>query len=375
MTRALLLFALLCAYLVVAAEAHPVAQGSLDVAVESDALRTTFRVSNEQIFVASTFAPGAVPPKSLDEMWKEHAAYLLAHIHLTADAQELKGEFVQLTPPANTTTKGFTLYELRYPFASQAPRQVTIRQDLLSGIDFAPGNPWEATFVARVVKDGRTIEEARLLGPKQPLEIFINWDASAANQPVQRSAGSLARDFFFFGLEHIAAGWDHILFVVALVFAVPRLWQIVALVSAFTLAHTITITLAVLHLVHLPSRIVEPMIALSIVVAAALNFIRTSEAPIKPRLAVAFGFGLFHGLGFASALIEAMASFSSRALATAIAAFSAGVEVGHQSVVIPLLLVMFALRKWAVPSVPWAARIGSAAVMVAGCWMLVLTLR
>jgi hydrogenase/urease accessory protein HupE len=146
------------------------------------------------------------------------------------------------------------------------------------------------------LKDGRTLEEARLLGPKQPLEISINWDASAAGQSPKRGAGSLARDFFFLGLEHIAAGWDHILFVVALVFAVPRLWQVVALVSAFTLAHTITITLAVLHLVHLPSQIVEPMIALSIVVAAALNFIRTSEAPIKPRLAVAFGFGLFHGL-------------------------------------------------------------------------------
>jgi len=90
---------------------------------------------------------------------------------------------------------------------------------------------------------------------------------------------------------------------------------------------------------------------------------------------VAFGFGLFHGLGFASALVDAMASFSAQALATAIASFSAGVEVGHQTVVIPLLLVMFALRRWAVPTVPWAARVGSAAVMIAGCWMLVLTLR
>ena len=375
MTRTLSLLALLCAFLAVGAQAHPVAQGSLDVAIEPDALRTTFRVSNEQIFVASTFGGGAKPAATLDEMWREHAGYLLAHIHVSAGAEMLKGEFVRLTAPSDTTTKGFTLYELVFLFGSAKPNAITIRQDLLSGIDFAPGNPWEATFVGRVLRGGKTLEEARLLGPKQPLEITIDWSESGDNQPMQRSAGSLARDFFFLGLEHIAAGWDHILFVIALVFAVPRLWQVVALVSAFTLAHTITITLAVLRLVHVPSQIVEPMIALSIVVAAALNFIRTSDAPLKPRLAVAFGFGLFHGLGFASALVDAMASFSAQALATAIASFSAGVEVGHQTVVIPLLLVMFALRRWAVPTVPWAARVGSAAVMIAGCWMLVLTLR
>ena len=357
--------------------AHPVAQGSLELAIEPNAVRTTFRVSNEQIFVASTFAQGAQAAASLEEIWQGHGKYLLEHVHVAADAKPLTGgELVRVEPPSDRTTNGFTVYELSFPTASPQVSRVSVRQDLLAGIDFAPGNPWEATFVARILKDGKVIEEARLLGPKQPLEVSIGSEAAIASAHSE-SGGTvrLARDFFVLGLEHIYGGWDHILFVVALVFAVPRLWHVVALVSAFTLAHTITITLAVLRLVHLPSAFVEPMIAGSIVVAAALNFFPSTDGSLKPRLAVAFGFGLFHGLGFAGHLVEAMHSFSTKALATAIAGFSAGVEVGHQTVVIPLLLVMFALRRWAVPSVPWAARLGSAAVMIAGGWMLVLTLR
>jgi hydrogenase/urease accessory protein HupE len=369
------LLAALLTVLLTSARAHPVAQGSVDLSIEPDALRASFRVSNEQIFVASTFAGGGAPAASLDEMWQSHAAYLLGHIHVSAGAGPLKGELLRVEPPEDKTTNGFTRYEVRFPVGSPAPATISIRQNLLNEIEFAPGNPWEASFVARISKDGEVVEEARLLGPKQPLEFAFSSSATAVSGEHAGGLGRLAREFFSLGLEHIFGGWDHILFVVALVFAVPRIGQVVALVTAFTFAHTITITLAVLRLVHLPSSFVEPMIAGSILVAAALNFFPKTETSLKPRLAVAFGFGLFHGLGFAGALVDAMQGFSTRTLATAIASFSAGVEVGHQTVVIPLLAVMFILRRWAVPSVPWAARIGSAAVMLAGGWMLVLTLR
>ncbi len=368
-----LVLGLIAAFFGCRAFAHPVAQGSAEISFGQDALHASFRVSNEQIFVASTFAQGAAPAKSLDEMWREHASYLLAHVFVTVGDQSLKGELIRIEPPADTTTKGFTVYQLRFPFAGPAPAHVTIRQNLLNEIEFAPGNTWEATFVARILKDGKVIEEARLLGPKQqPLEISLTPAPAAASGG---GLGRLAREFFSLGLDHIFGGWDHILFVIALVFAVPRVWHVVALVTAFTVAHTITITLAVFRVVHLPSDFVEPMIAGSIVVAAALNFFPRTETSLKPRMLVAFGFGLFHGLGFAGHLVEAMHGFSTQTIATAIAAFSAGVEVGHQAVVIPLVVVMFALRRWAVPSVPWAARLGSAAVMLMGGWMLVGTLR
>src|SRR5262249_54941672 len=143
------------------------------------------------------------------------------------------------------------------------------------------------------------------------------------------------------GFMHIMAGWDHLLFVGALVLAVATLWDLVKVITAFTLAHTITLTLAVLDLVRLPERVVEPMIAASIVLVALQNLFWPERSRGASRLLTAFFFGLFHGLGFAGGLLEAMAGMQGSTVGIAIAAFSVGVELGHQTVVLP----MFALLK------------------------------
>ena len=145
MFRRLSLFLLFQLSLFATSRAHPVAQGSLEVDIERDALRTTFRVSNEQIFVASTFGPGlqgSAAPTTLEAMWQEHATYLLAHIHVTADSQGLKGEFVRLTPPGDTTTKGFTLYELRLPFVAPAPSRWGTLCSWTRSFATSTGRPW-----------------------------------------------------------------------------------------------------------------------------------------------------------------------------------------------------------------------------------------
>jgi hypothetical protein len=361
--------------LLTSAEAHPVAQGSVEIHVERHQLLANFRVSNEQVFVASAFGAKEEAPAGLDQLWQEHAVYLLEHVRATVEGIAIAGDCVRVVPPENPTIDGFAHYELRFVFPRAEPRRVVMSADPLREIEFAPRNSWEATFAARVHQRGRLLHEALLITADQPLDLVLDWSpAGELDAAPSDGLRRLGLDFFLYGVRHIAAGWDHVLFVAALVLAVARFWHVIALVTSFTVAHTITLTLAVLRLAQLPGALVEPMIAASIVAAAALNFFPPRQAPLTARLAVAFGFGLFHGLGFASGLTGAMSGFTTGALAVSIGAFSVGVEVGHQLVVIPLVLVGFGVRRFTRAAALWTARIASAAVMLAGAWLLALAL-
>jgi hypothetical protein len=135
---------------------------------------------------------------------------------------------------------------------------------------------------------------------------------------------------------HILTGYDHLLFISALALAVTSFWELFKVIAAFTLAHTVTLTLSVLDLVRMSPKIVEPMIALSIVIVALQNVCWPLRSRGGTRLGVAFFFGLFHGLGFAGGLLAVMAELPGSSVALAIIAFSVGVEIGHQCVVLPL---------------------------------------
>ena len=165
-------------------------------------------------------------------------------------------------------------------------------------------------------------------------------------------------DYVREGVWHIWIGLDHILFLLSLLLpsvlawqAVQRKWQAVAsfreafvdvlkVVTAFTLAHSITLSLAALGVVELPSRLVESVIAASIVVAA-LNNIR--PLVIRRLWMVAFGFGLVHGFGFASVLADL--GLPRDALVLALVGFNVGVELGQLAIVVVFLPLAFALRR------------------------------
>ena len=113
--------------------------------------------------------------------------------------------------------------------------------------------------------------------------------------------GEVLWRYFLAGIEHIAIGYDHIAFLIAVVLWGRRFWALAAVVTAFTLAHSVTLSLAVLDVVQIPPKLVEIMIALSIVYVAAENFF---VRDIGRRWILTFCFGLIHGFGFASALRE-----------------------------------------------------------------------
>jgi hypothetical protein len=143
---------------------------------------------------------------------------------------------------------------------------------------------------------------------------------------------------------------------------VERFWpaalELVKVISGFTVSHSVTLSLSVLGFIDLPSRLVESGIALSVIVAAFNNIY-----PIVTRRAwvVAFAFGFIHGLGFASAL--AGLRLPAAAMAVSLGGFNVGVEIGQESVVMPLIMLAFAVRQ-----TPFY-RIG---VMRVGSWLIVL---
>jgi hydrogenase/urease accessory protein HupE len=140
------------------------------------------------------------------------------------------------------------------------------------------------------------------------------------------------------GIEHIFLGYDHIAFLVAVVLWARRLVPVIKVVTAFTIAHSITLSLATLNVVVIPSAIVEPAIAASIVYVALENFFTRN---IDGRWRITFAFGLVHGFGFAGALREI--GLPTNAVVTALAAFNIGVEVGQVaivSIVVPTLIVL-----------------------------------
>jgi hypothetical protein len=140
-------------------------------------------------------------------------------------------------------------------------------------------------------------------------------------------------------MEHIVTGGEHIAFIVALILWGRRLWPLVGVVTAFTLAHSITLSLAVLEVVALPARLVETFVALSIVYVAAENF---WVRDLRRRWWLAGLFGLVHGFGFASVLRDY--GLPRDALLPALAGFNVGVELGQIAVVLAVMFAFTALR-------------------------------
>ena len=249
---------------------------------------------------------------------------------------------------------------------------------MLREFEFAPGNPWEATYLVRIGHDGQSAVDGLLLTFRQPVDFECQWiRQSGTSSATVLDKGNLAVSFIGLGIMHILTGYDHLLFVGALLLAVVSLWDLIKVISVFTLAHTATLVLAALDLFRLPEGIVEPMIAGSIVFVAAQNIFWPARSRGASRLAVAFLFGLFHGLGFAGGLLDAMASLNGAAAAVAIGAFSLGVELGHQVVVVPVYVGLLLLRR--VSGAPrthgLVRRYGSALISLAGCVFLFAALR
>jgi hydrogenase/urease accessory protein HupE len=150
--------------------------------------------------------------------------------------------------------------------------------------------------------------------------------------------------FLRLGIAHIWTGYDHLLFLFGLLIVCRSFKSIVGIISCFTIAHSITLALATLNVVNIPSSIIEPMIAASICYVGVENLVRRGAEP-KGRWALTFGFGLIHGFGFASVLRELGIGTHGHGLAMPLFTFNLGVEVGQVSIALLVLPIVWQLRK------------------------------
>ena len=201
---------------------------------------------------------------------------------------------------------------------------------------------------------GRGDALLRFVPLETPAQTFrLTAQAPSATIAAEPSRWQIFQSYFVIGVEHILAGWDHLLFVIALVLLVVKPWPVVKAATAFTVAHSITLVATTLGYAGLPSRPVEALIALSIVflaVEVALVWRRPDRQTLTRRYpwVVAFAFGLFHGFGFAGALAEI--GLPPGEVPAALLAFNLGVEAGQLLVIAAL----FFLRALLVRSAPRA---------------------
>lgn len=177
-----------------------------------------------------------------------------------------------------------------------------------------------------------------------PSSAPVSWPADDAPEWTRGPLDTFAY-FLPIGFEHIVPeGLDHILFVLGLFLLSPRVRPLLAQVTAFTVAHSITLALASLGVVRLPPSVVEPVIALSIAFVAIENML--TKKPHAWRWIVVFIFGLIHGLGFAGALSDV--GLPRERLVSAIVGFNVGVELGQLAVIAiaALALAWWRDRKW-----------------------------
>lgn len=222
--------------------------------------------------------------------------------------------------------------------------------------------------VVITVTGARTFLGQKVLRPDDSLfEVPITDEAEAPGTPPMPSFGRYLR----LGIEHILTGTDHLLFLLGLLVVCRRLRTVAAIVTCFTVAHSITLALASLHLVTLSSRVVEPLIAATIVLVGLENLLVSSEpdGPWVSRWIVAFAFGLIHGLGFATALEQLGLGTYGTSVVVPLVAFNLGVELGQLTVASLLLAILWRLRRTG--KLTQLPRIASVAVAAMGLFWLI----
>jgi HupE / UreJ protein len=235
-----------------------------------------------------------------------------------------------------------------------------------------PYDPVHQTFI-NVYEDGTLRHQAILDGSRQTADYYAGtWQGTTAVLGI----------FIPAGIEHILIGPDHVLFLVGLLLLGGTVWRLTTIVTAFTLGHSITLSLAALDIVSPPASVVEPIIALSIVFVGADNLLvqrdansernrdwATDSSPRDIRMWIAGVFGLVHGFGFAGVLKEF--GLPSTALGWSLFSFNVGVEVGQLVIVAAVAVTLRAIRT-ANPRLSRQLVVaGSVIVMAAGAYWFV----
>jgi hypothetical protein len=328
-----------------AAQAHKPSDSYLAVTVDGGQISGRWDVALRDLDFAIGLDADGDGNITWGEVRAQHAAiaaYAAARLNLQADGADCPIEIGEQLVDEHTDG-AYTVMPLRFacpPAGSPgAPTALTLRYTLFADID-----PQHRGLL-NLSAGGAT--RTAIFGPQESQQTFTLAETSRWKQLL---------DYAREGVWHIWIGFDHILFLMSLLLPAVglwahrrwqpvakfslALWDVLRIVTAFTLAHSITLSLATLGWVSLPSRLVESSIAASVVLAALNNVWPVFH---RRRWMVAFAFGLIHGFGFASVLVDL--GLPQRALALALLGFNLGVEAGQLAIVAAFLLLAYPVRR------------------------------
>jgi hypothetical protein len=337
-----------------AAHAHKPSDSYLALAAEGKELRGQWDIALRDLEYAiglDADGDGAITWGELRKKQSEVAAYAFARFTVR-DCKIKPGPLLV----DEHTDGAYAVLQFTADCGEALPRRLELEYSLFADLDPTHRGLLRAQFGEQTVTG--------VLGPDQP---------RLSLDPEGRTRLAQFFDYAREGVWHIWIGFDHVLFLLSLllpaVLSAPRFapafLEVFKVVTAFTVAHSITLALAALSVVSLPSRLVESAIAASVVLAALNNLFPVVQ---RGRWLVAFTFGLIHGFGFASVLTEL--GLPKESLLLALVGFNLGVEAGQLCIVAAFLPIAYALRD------SWVYRrvvvVGGSAliVVIASLWMI-----
>jgi hydrogenase/urease accessory protein HupE len=280
-------------------------------------------------------------------------ALLTPRLHVLADGRELTPEWLGIEPILDQQS-----LRLRVRFVSSTPIGA-----LAVSARLFPYDPQHQTFLniyEGSVSEGEALTQAMLDSAHDRFDYFAG---------TRQGTLAVVARLLPTGIEHILIGPDHILFLIGLLLTGGSIRQLAVIVTAFTVAHSITLSLAALNILTPPARIIEPAIALSIIYVGADNLLVRRGQGRDMRVWIAFGFGFIHGFGFASVLREM--ELPRHALVWSLLSFNVGVEIGQLLIVLVVASALAWIRARNESAGRQLAFAGSIVVILAGAWWFI----
>ncbi|HEY3043637.1 MAG TPA: HupE/UreJ family protein [Vicinamibacterales bacterium] len=348
MKRLGILAALACLAFARPASAHPIPFSYLDLRLQPNAIEGTFIAHIYDVAHELNIQPieRLLDPAVVSAYNSAIVTILSRGLEVAADGRVLTATW---SAPEVVADRQSVRVRLRFNL-DRTPGTVAVAASLF------PYDSTHQTFVN--VYEGDTLTQAILDRGKARFEYFAG---------TRQGVLAVIRRFVPAGIHHILIGPDHLLFLVGLLLLGGTIRQLAFVVTAFTVAHSITLSLAALNVISPPARIIEPAIALSIVYVGADNLLVHGGRDVRAWIAFAFGF--IHGFGFASVLREM--DLPARALGWSLFSFNLGVEIGQLLVVVLVASAFAALRARSAAAGRRLVFAGSIVVVTAGAFWFV----
>jgi hypothetical protein len=321
--------------------AHPLNVGIADIAVSEQRIdvRLSLNLFDLDLLLSlDRDLDGQVEPTEVEARRAEIVSYLAERVGVFAGEERVPAEVGALE--VRQSADGKPVLETILSFRSREPLRVfTIRCEPLTDLGA------DHKTVARIVRDGRS-------------EQFV-FQQGVVYEAKERTFAESAGQFLELGIHHIFVGYDHLAFLIALVLPRQRWLELIKIVTSFTVAHSVTLSLAAFGVLRLPPTLVEAGIAFSVAWVALENL---WSRTFTRRWLVSFAFGFVHGFGFASVLGEL--DLGRSALAAALIFFNLGVEVGQVVIISILLPCLWLLAR--TPAHAAGVKVASLAIFAAG---------